>query len=55
MPLKATERDVYEFFSRAGKVGAFSPSQFSEISWASCIQTVFNLRRIFPYFHFVLS
>lgn len=21
MPLKATERDVYEFFSKAGKVG----------------------------------
>lgn len=24
MPLKATERDVYEFFSKAGKVGATS-------------------------------
>ena len=22
MPLKATERDVYEFFTKAGKVGA---------------------------------
>lgn len=23
MPLKATERDVYEFFSKAGKVSGF--------------------------------
>ena len=28
MPLKATERDVYEFFSKAGKVSAVTGAYF---------------------------
>lgn len=39
MPLKATERDVYEFFSKAGKVSAF----FYFILFSILILKYFNI------------